>query len=172
MRRINDVNPRNGSATSLANSQFSPLLSPGPPALPCPTSLPSPETSLSLSLSVSSFPHPPFPDISSLDSNTSLSPLFCSGPIPTRPELQARPGRRTFALSCRLYVRFVAPVVFTCLQHHSLTTPVRRSSPLPVSLRTLLHRHPRPPSPFPGILPPKIRPRNNRLARRRSSRSR
>lgn len=85
-RRINDVNPRNGSATSLANSQFSPLLSPIPP--PRPALPPRKPPSLCLVVSAPSLLEYP-------------CPLFRSGPIPTRPEPQARPSHRTFALSRR-----------------------------------------------------------------------
>lgn len=53
VRRINDVNPRNGSATSLANSQSSPFPRP-PPSCPTPWVPPFP-------LSVSPFPRLPPP---------------------------------------------------------------------------------------------------------------
>lgn len=152
VRRINDVNPRNGSATSLANSQSSPFPR-SPPSLP-----PGNPPSLSLSRRFRAFPL--------------LSPqeptLFCSGPTPTRPEEpQARPGRWTFALSCRLYARFVARRL------HVLTTPpsyhpYSSSSPLPVSLHASSASTTVASSL--GILPTEFR--NNRLTRRRSSRSR
>jgi len=123
VRRINDVNPRNGSATSLANSQSSP----SPPSPPRPTLPPGnnpPSLSLSRRLSFRVCPL-----LSPLE--PSLFP--CSGPTPTRPEEpEARPSRWTFALSCRLYARFVARRL------HVLTTlPSYRSyslsSPLPFS---------------------------------------
>lgn len=54
VRRINDVNPRNGSATSLANSQSSPSPPVPPPSYPAPREPPFP-------LSVSPFPRLPPP---------------------------------------------------------------------------------------------------------------
>lgn len=157
VRRINDVNPRNGSATSLANSQSSPSL-PIPPVLPYSPGTPLP------SLSRRSRACP-------LLSPLEPPSLFYSGPTPTRPEEpQARPGRWTFALSCRLYARFVVH------RFHVLTTPPSyrpywssSSSPLPLSSHASSSASTAVVS-SPGILPTEFR--NNRLARRRSSRPR
>ena len=155
-RRINDVNPRNGSATSLANSQFSPLLSPVPPPRPALPYPPPPETTLSLSRRFRALPSSPVIPLEH------PSPVFCSGPIPTRPEPQARPRPPdlcplSLSLSCRRYVvRFVAPVIFTCLQHHSLyRSCLSFVSVTNLSLHTLLHRS----SPFSRA----SRPRNSEI---------
>lgn len=155
VHRINDVNPRNGSATSLANLQSSPF----PPGPPCPALPPGNPPSLSLSRRFRACP---------LLSPLEPSLFLYSGPTSTRPEEpQAQPGRRTFALSCRLYARFVARRL------HVLTTvPSYRSysssSPLPLSSHASSASTAVATSP--GILPRKFR--NNRLARRRSSRFR
>lgn len=156
MRRINDVNPRNGSATSLANSQSSPSL-PIPPVLPCSPGTPLP----SLSRHFRACPPPP------------CHPWNPPSSIRVRPRhdpknLRRDPGRRTFALSCRLYARFVVH------RFHVLTTPPSYRS-YSSSSRLPLSSHASSSAPTavvssPGILPTEFR--NNRLARRRSSRPR
>lgn len=131
--RINDVNPRNGSATSLANSQSSP--SPGPPYHP-----PSPGNPSSFCLAISApspLCHPWKPPFS----------------IRVRPRHDPTPRRDPAAgplLSLVASTPALSPVVFTCLRHHSLTVPVRRRLRYH-SLRTLLPSQCPQPSPPPPV---------------------
>lgn len=141
MRRINDVNPRNGSATSLANSQSSP--SPPWSPLPCPTPW---EPPLPLSLSRRFRVPPPV----TLGTHP-LSP-FGSNPDTTRRTSGATPaaGPLPSLVAC---TPALSPAVFTCLQHYPLTAPTRRRLRYH-SLRTLLRR------PYPSPPPPASCPRN------------
>lgn len=130
--RINDVNPRNGSATSLANSQSSP--SPGPPYHP-----PPPETP---PLSVSPFPRlllsatlgsPPLlfgsdPDTTRRPDATRL-PDLCSLLSPLRP--LCRPS------SSRAYDITLLPSLYVDV---SVTTLFARFFLLSVHNRRLLPR--------------------------------
>lgn len=122
-RRINDVNPRNGSATSLANSQSSPS--------PRPTHLPPAGAPLFLSRRFRAFPSSPLEPPSSVAVSLLRSGPTRHDPTPRRDPAGPLPS---------LLARFVARRL------HVLTTLSCRpysSSPLPLT-RTLLRR-PHPP---------------------------
>lgn len=156
VRRINDVNPRNGSATSLANSQSSPS-PPVPPVLPCSPGTPLPSFCLAVSAPAPSC-HPWYPP-----SSVRVRPRH----DPKNLRRDPAAGHLPSLVACTPALSFA---VFTCLQHHhhplaASTRRLRYHSP-----RTLLLRRPPPSPPPPGILPTEFR--NNRLARRRFSRFR
>lgn len=117
--RINDVNPRNGSATSLANSQFSP--SPRSP-LSCPT----PQ-------------EPPFPLSRRFRACPLRYPWNPPSSVRVRPRHDPKNLRRDPAAgplpSLVAYTPALSFAVFTCL-HHPLTIPPL----LIVSVTTLFAR--------------------------------
>lgn len=139
MHRINDVNPRNGSATSLANLQSSPS-PPAPPVLPYPLGTPLPSLCLAVSAPAPSC-HPWNPPSFSIRVRPRHDPKNlrrnpAAGPLPS-------------LVAC---TPALSPAVFTCLQQCPLTAPTRRRLRYH-SLRTLLRRpqpSPTPPASCPG----------------------
>lgn len=140
--RINDVNPRNGSATSLANSQFSPS-PPGPPpcpALPYPPSSETPPSSLSLFLCLAEpFPlrcvpplEPSLPLLFGSDPDTTRSPEGTTQPPDLQPSLFSA---STPAFVARASLRAYNTTLFSpsypssSSRLHSLCTLLRRPHP-------------------------------------------
>lgn len=148
MRRINDVNPRNGSATSLANSQSSPS-PPVPPVLPCSPGTPLPSFCLAVSA--------PAPSCHPWDPPSSVRVRPRHDPKNLRRDPAA--GPLPSLVACTPALSFA---VFTCLQHHPLAASTRRlryHSP-----RTLLLRRPPPSPPSPASCPRNFEITDSRVA--------
>lgn len=128
MRRINDVNPRNGSATSLANSQSSPSPPPVPPVPPYSPGTPLPSFYLTVSA--------PAPSCHPWNSPSSVRVRPRHDPKNLRHDPATGPLPSLVA-----YTPALSFAVFTCLQHHPLTVSTGRRLRYH-SLCTLLRRPP------------------------------